>query len=130
MLKRSPISPSEMAAAASDAAALMKMLSNEHRLTILCHLIAADEMSVGELVANIGLSQSALSQHLAKLREERLVTFRREAQTLFYRVCDERAARVLVVLHQMFCPDPGSGTTRKSPVVRSDRKPNKNLQGG
>ena len=98
-----------MANAAADAAALMKALSNEHRLLILCHLIAEDEMSVGELVARVGLGQSALSQHLAKLRNEGLVTFRRESQTLFYRVCDERAASVLVLLHQMFCPDLGTG---------------------
>ena len=109
MLKRPSISPSEMAAAAADASALMKALSNEHRLLILCHLIEADEMTVGELVTKIGLSQSALSQHLAKLRDEGLVTFRREAQNLFYRVCDERAGSVLVLLHQMFCPSPGDG---------------------
>ena len=95
-----------MAAAAADAAALMKALSNEHRLLILCHLIAEEEMSVGELVSRIGLSQSALSQHLAKLRDEKLVTFRRDAQTLFYRVRDERAANVLVVLQRLFCPAP------------------------
>ena len=98
-----------MAAAASDAAALMKALSNEHRLLILCHLIAEDEMNVSALVSKIGLSQSALSQHLAKLRDEGLVTFRREAQTLFYRVRDERAASVLVVLQQLFCPAPDKG---------------------
>lgn len=98
-----------MAAAAGEAAALMKALSNEHRLLILCHLIAREEMSVGELVSMSGLSQSALSQHLAKLREEGLVIYRREAQTLFYRVRDERAGSVLVVLHQLFCPAPDKG---------------------
>lgn len=106
MLKPVTISPSDMAAAAADAAALMKALSNEHRLLILCYLIAEGEMSVGELVSKIGLSQSALSQHLAKLRDEELVTFRREAQTLFYRVHDDRAASVLVVLQRLFCPSP------------------------
>lgn len=87
----------------------MKALSNEHRLLILCHLIAAGEMHVGELVSKIGLSQSALSQHLARLRAEGLVSFRREAQTLFYRVCDERAASLLMLLQQMFCPDGQEG---------------------
>jgi DNA-binding transcriptional ArsR family regulator len=115
------ISPAQMALAASDAAALMKSLSNEHRLLILCHLIDADEMTVGELVSKIGLSQSALSQHLARLRAEGVVSFRREAQTLFYRVSDERAASVLLLLHQMFCPDPNSGIAWKSPMVRADR---------
>lgn len=107
MLKISVTSASEMAAAAGDAAALMKALSNEYRLLILCHLVTQEEMNVGELVSKIGLSQSALSQHLAKLREQGLVTYRRDAQTLFYRLRDERAARVLVVLHQLFCPAPG-----------------------
>jgi DNA-binding transcriptional ArsR family regulator len=109
-----------MAAAAADAASLMKALSNEHRLLILCYLIDADEMSVGELVERIGLSQSALSQHLAKLRAEGLVTFRRAAQTLHYRVCDERAASVLLLLHEMFCPDPESRVMRKSPIACTD----------
>lgn len=104
MLKRVSISPTDMTAAAAEAAALMKALSSEHRLLILCHLIAEEEMSVGELVSKIALSQSALSQHLAKLRHEGLVTFRRNAQTLFYRVRDERAASVLVVLQRLFCP--------------------------
>ncbi len=129
MLKALPISPSEMAAGAGRAAALMKALSNEHRLLILCHLIEADEMIVGELVERIGLSQSALSQHLAKLRAEGLVTFRREAQTLYYRVCDERAASVLVLLHQMFCPDPASGIVWKSPMARTDARQDKKSKG-
>lgn len=103
--KRSSISLAGMADAASDAAALMRALSNEHRLLILCHLIADGEMHVGDLVLKIGLSQSALSQHLAKLRAEGLVTFRRDAQTLFYRVCDDRAASVLALLQQIYCPD-------------------------
>ena len=121
MLKRPSISPLEMAAAAADAAALMKALSNEHRLLVLCHLIEEDEMTVGELVAKIGISQSALSQHLAKLRDEGLVTFRREAQTLFYRICDERAGNVLALLHQMFCPNRESDPSWKSPIAPSER---------
>jgi len=61
----------------------------------------------------VGLSQSALSQHLARLREDGLVAYRRESQTLQYRVCDERAARVLAVLKDIFCPDLGT-----EPVAR------------
>lgn len=105
MLDQIAISPSRLSVAASEAAALLKALSNENRLLILCHLIAEKEVTVGDLVARVGLSQSALSQHLAKLRAEGLVTFRREAQTLFYRVSDERAAAVLSVLQQIFCPE-------------------------
>lgn len=129
MLDRSTISPSDMAAAASDAAALMKALSNEHRLLILCHLIAADEMPVGELVAKIGLSQSALSQHLAKLRDQGLVTFRREAQTLLYRVRDERTASVLLLLQQMFCPTPERQPAWESPIPGAGRPRDKQRKG-
>lgn len=129
MLERSSISPSDMAAAASDAAALMKALSNEHRLLILCHLIAADELAVGELALKIGLSQSALSQHLAKLRDQGLVTFRREAQTLFYRVCEERASSVLLLLQQMFCPSPERRPAWESPISGIGRRRDKHQKG-
>ncbi|HYX46055.1 MAG TPA: metalloregulator ArsR/SmtB family transcription factor [Sphingomicrobium sp.] len=107
-------SPAEMAASAGEASALLKTLANEHRLLILCHLIAEDEMPVRELVSRIGLSQSALSQHLGRLRDEGLVGFRRDAQTLFYRVCDERAARILLLLNEMFCAAAGPADLRKS----------------
>ena len=105
MPQRLPISPTDMADKASEAAALMKALSNEHRLLILCHLIAAGELPVGALVERVGLGQSALSQHLAKLREQGLVSFRREAQTLRYHVCDPRTGQVLQLLRDIFCPD-------------------------
>ena len=118
-----------MAKGAVQAAALMKALSNERRLLILCHLIAEGEIAVGALVSKIGVSQSALSQHLAKLRAEELVTFRRDAQTLYYRVSDERAASVLVLLQQMFCPDPNSGILWKSPMARSDARQDKKSKG-
>ena len=95
----------ELAANASQAAALMKALSNKHRLLILCHLIAEEEMSAGMLVERVGLSQSALSQHLAKLRAEGLVSFRRESQTLYYHVADPKAGEVLELLRDLFCPD-------------------------
>lgn len=119
MFEQLAISPSEMTAKAGDAAALMKALSNEHRLLILCHLIAAGELPVGALVERIGLSQSALSQHLAKLREERLVDFRREAQTLFYRVSDPRAGQVLAVLRDIFCPELGDAAASGQSLISS-----------
>jgi DNA-binding transcriptional ArsR family regulator len=93
---------SEQAAAA---ARMLKLLGNEHRLLILCFLAAHGEMKVGDLVQAIGLSQSALSQHLALLREDGLVSFRRESQTLYYRVCDDRAARILKLLKDIYCGD-------------------------
>lgn len=100
------LDPVVFEAQAGEAAQLLKALANQQRLLVLCHLVAAGELPVAALAERVGLSQSALSQHLARLREERLVTFRRDAQTLFYRLDDPRAARVLAVLKDIFCPDP------------------------
>ena len=83
------------------------MLGNPHRLLVLCHLVTFGELPVSALVAQVGISQSALSQHLAKLREDGLVTYRRDAQTLHYRICDTRAERILAVLRDIFCPTLG-----------------------
>lgn len=87
------------------AADYLAMLSSRPRLLILCHLVEDGELSVGELSDRVGLSQSALSQHLAKLRGQELVAFRRQAQTLYYRVEDARAERLLKVLHELFCEE-------------------------
>ena len=95
----------EMEKKAGEAAALLKALSNESRLLLLCHLVSEGELSVGAMAERVGLSQSALSQHLAKLREEGLVTYRRESQTLFYRIADPRAGQVLELLRDIFCPE-------------------------
>jgi ArsR family transcriptional regulator, virulence genes transcriptional regulator len=90
---------------AADAARLLRLLANEKRLLILCLLVAHGEKDVSGLAEAVGLSQSALSQHLAKLREDDLVAFRRESQTLYYRLADPRAGRVLATLKDIFCPD-------------------------
>ena len=95
----------KLAKQAGEAAQLMKLLGNENRLLILCFLAVRGEMTVGELVGVVKLSQSALSQHLARLREDGLVVFRRTAQTLHYRVADKRALRVLQVLKEIYCGD-------------------------
>lgn len=92
-----------LAKQAGEAAQLLKLLGNEKRLLVLCFLAARGEMTVGELVDVAKLSQSALSQHLARLRADGLVTFRRNSQTLHYRVADKRAMRVLKVLKDIFC---------------------------
>lgn len=94
-----------MTASSDEAAALMRALSNGSRLLILCHLAASGELTVGALVDRIGISQSALSQHLAKLREQGLVAYRRDSQMLYYRVADPRALQVLELLHSIYCPD-------------------------
>lgn len=97
-------------AQAHKAANLLKAMSNECRLLVLCHLVESGELSVGQIVDRVGISQSALSQHLAKLREEGLVATRKEAQTVFYRVCDPKAGQVLTLLHDLFCPELGRET--------------------
>jgi ArsR family transcriptional regulator len=87
---------------AGEAAAMMAALSHEARLRVLCDLVGG-ERTAGELVQRSDLSQSALSQHLAKLREEGLVATRRDGQAIFYRIADPNAARILGVLHDIYC---------------------------
>lgn len=99
---------------AGAAVSLLKAMANECRLLVLCHLSASGELSVGELADRIGLSQSALSQHLAKLREEGLVATRKQAQTVHYRLCDPRAEQILALLHDLFCPELGRTDTQPS----------------
>jgi len=88
---------------AGRAVSLLRTLANERRLMILCQLVEG-ELSVGALQPRVGLSQSALSQHLALLREEGIVATRREGQSIFYRVADPAALRVLQTLAELFCP--------------------------
>jgi DNA-binding transcriptional ArsR family regulator len=94
----------ELERKAAEAAALLKLLANENRLLILCRLTLNGEMSVSSLTTAVGLSQSALSQHLAKMREEGLLATRREGQTVFYRIADPNAARLLEALKGILCP--------------------------
>lgn len=94
----------QLAAQSADAAALLRAMANQQRLLMLCHLSAAGELSVSALGERMSLSQSALSQHLARLREDGIVAFRREAQTLFYHIADDRAARLLELLQELYCP--------------------------
>jgi len=96
--------PSELEDKAEQVSRLLKSLANERRLLILCHLIQG-EKSVGELERLVDLSQSALSQHLARLRKEALVTTRREAQTIFYSVASEDSKAVLATLYEIYCAD-------------------------
>lgn len=89
---------------AAQAAALLRTVGNERRLLVLCLLIKHGEMSVGTLAHHVDLSQSALSQHLAKMREEGLVSFRREAQNAYYRISDPKVGALLEALKTIFCP--------------------------
>lgn len=88
---------------AGRAAALLRLLGNEKRLMVLCQL-ADGELSVSAIQSRIGLSQSALSQHLALLREHGIVATRREGQTIHYRIADPAALRVIQTLAELFCP--------------------------
>ncbi|WP_448101472.1 ArsR/SmtB family transcription factor [Luteibacter jiangsuensis] len=96
----------DMRERAEDASQLLKALGNAQRLRMLC-LLVEGEMSVGELNEQLAdLSQSALSQHLAKLRKEGLVTTRRESQTVKYRLAPGPAERLIETLHGIYCAKP------------------------
>jgi ArsR family transcriptional regulator len=92
------------AANATEVAQILRALANERRLMILCKLVEWGETNVNSLAEAVGLSQSALSQHLAKMREEGIVAFRREGQTLWYRVADPRIRLLLKHLQKLYCP--------------------------
>ncbi|MFN3899042.1 MAG: ArsR/SmtB family transcription factor [Alishewanella aestuarii] len=88
----------------AQAVKLLKAVSNERRLLIMCHLLQG-EMSVGEINEKLDLSQSALSQHLALLRRHKLVKTRKEAQTVFYRLNSAEAEALIALLHKLYCSE-------------------------
>lgn len=90
---------------ADEVAAMLKALANRARLMVLCQLAEHGEMRVGDLVTAVGLSQSALSQHLAKMRDEEILTFRRDGKELFYRIADPRCEALLITLHALYCTE-------------------------
>ena len=95
----------EMAARAQEASAFLKALAHEGRLMILCHL-ASGEKSVTELETLLASRQAAVSQQLARLRQDGLVTARREGKAIYYALHDPRAARLIGLMYEMFCaPD-------------------------
>ncbi|MBC8794077.1 MAG: ArsR family transcriptional regulator [Tagaea sp. CACIAM 22H2] len=100
----------DLQANARRASALLKAMANERRLMILCHL-ASGEKSVGEIEALVGLSQSALSQHLARLRRDKLVETRRTAQSIRYRLSGGEVEAVLATLYGLYCA-PAAGRAR------------------
>ena len=100
---RDALAPELMDAHAADAAQLLKALGNEQRLHILCNLLDGP-LAVGELNQRLNLSQSALSQHLALLRELELVDTRREAQTIYYSLPDGPVVRIMALLQAIYCP--------------------------
>jgi ArsR family transcriptional regulator len=89
---------------------VLRSLANDRRLLILCRLVEAGEMTVNALADAVDLSQSALSQHLARLRDDAVVTFRRDGQTLWYRIADPRIEQLMAELHRLYCrPAPKRG---------------------
>lgn len=104
MLALTPDDRLRFEASAAAAATLLRALANEKRLLVLCQL-GDEELSVGALQARLGLSQSALSQHLAVLREEGIVATRRDGQTIYYRVADPAAVKIIETLATIYCPE-------------------------
>ncbi len=92
----------EMRKAAKSASDLLKILANDHRLVILC-LLLEKEMSVKELGEHIELDQSPLSQHLARLRAEGLVSTRKESQHVYYSIKRRHAAAIIETLYELYC---------------------------
>ena len=102
-MARRSFDPETLEKKATEVADILRALANERRLMILCKLVEWGEANVTCLAEAVGLSQSALSQHLAKMREEGLVAFRRESQTLWYRIADPRIEQLFASLHELFC---------------------------
>lgn len=98
-----PMVMAAMAERAEQATELLRAMAHPQRLRVLC-LLVEGERSVGEINRDIELSQSALSQHLARLREEGLVQTRKEAQTVFYSLVPGPALEVIRTLHDVYCP--------------------------
>lgn len=90
---------------AGTVADLLKAIGNARRLMLLCKLVEHGEVTVTNLAGDVGLSQSACSQHLSRMRDEGLVTFRRDSQTLWYRIADPRTESLLTTLYQLYCKD-------------------------
>lgn len=98
---------------AAEVAGILRAVANTRRLIILCKLVEWGEATPGTLAEVVGLSQPALSQHLAKMRVEGLVTYRREGQTLWYRIADPRLETLFATLHTVFCA-PEQGTVQST----------------
>lgn len=93
---------------AARVARILKLMANENRILMLCRLATEGEMAVSALGRAVSLSQSALSQHLARLREEGVVAFRRESQTLYYSIKDGQTRQLLLALKDIYCPEMSS----------------------
>lgn len=97
------LSLSKLHKRAAEVAQVLQSIGNEKRLVLLCTLVELGEANAGALADAIDLSQSATSQHLARMRAEGLIAFRRDAQTLWYRIADPRIEQLIGVLHSLYC---------------------------
>jgi len=100
------IDPLALATKAGEAETLLKAIANAHRLMILCEL-QAGEVCVTDLQNALGLGQSSLSQHLARLREDGIVKTRRDSRMIYYSLADARVAGVIQMLAELFCTERG-----------------------
>lgn len=98
-----PLQLEELGKKAGEIAGVLRAIGNDARLLLLCRLVEAGEVTAGSLVGTAGLSQSALSQHLARMREEGIVAYRREGQSLWYRIADRRIEELIATLHGLYC---------------------------
>jgi ArsR family transcriptional regulator len=103
MTRLKAINIDDFATSALEVAEVLRTLGSERRLMVLCRLVESGEMTVSALAETIGLSQSALSQHLAKMRDDGIVTFRRDGQSLWYRIADPRIEQLMAELHRLYC---------------------------
>jgi ArsR family transcriptional regulator, virulence genes transcriptional regulator len=109
----------ELQSKAEAVEALLKAVANRNRLIILCELLKG-ERSVSALQSAVGLSQSALSQHLARLREDDLVATRRESQTIYYSLASDRVSRLIGLLYELYCAP--THETTKQPLRGAERR--------
>lgn len=113
--------------AAEQASALLKALANRHRLLVVCQLLEG-ERSVGELAERLGIRDSTVSQHLALMRKDGLVTTRRDAQTIWYAIASPEARAVIETLYRLYCKPqkvckPSAGRTGKLAAPRGGARP-------
>ena len=105
------LTPNELQVIAAEASGFLKQLASEQRLMILCHLTDG-EKSVSELQSLVGLEQSSISQHLARLRKQGIITARRNSQSKLYSIADDNALKVIELLHAMYCEQEGTATDK------------------
>ncbi|HUI15263.1 MAG TPA: metalloregulator ArsR/SmtB family transcription factor [Xanthobacteraceae bacterium] len=110
-----------MLAAADDASALLKALANRHRLIIICQLIER-ERSVGELATLLHIRDSTVSQHLALLRKDGIVTARRDGQTIWYSIGSPQASELVDALYRVYCAAPSANSHRRKPLRATRRR--------